>query len=144
MKPKDNSENQIFEINLDKICFIILKVREFEVKVDPVDIDSGSNPIDDLDLDILEARQEDNVYDELSSFIDNLNEDEALDLIALMWVGRGTYDAEDFQEARAVAAKGATHTPAEYLLGTPLLSEHLQNGLDAFNLTCDEAETIHL
>jgi hypothetical protein len=144
MKPKDNSENQIFEINLDKICFIILKVREFEVKVDPVDIDSGSNPIDDLDLDILEARQEDNVYDELSSFIDNLNEDEALDLIALMWVGRGTFDAEDFQEARSVAAKGATHTPAEYLLGTPLLSEHLQNGLDAFNLTCDEAETIHL
>ncbi len=144
MKPRDDTEDQVFEINLDKVCFIILKAREFEVKVAPVDVDSGSNPIDDLDLDILQERREDSVYEELSSFIDNLNEDEALDLVALMWIGRGTYDPEDFQEARAVAAKEATHTAAEYLLGTPLLAEHLQNGLDAFNLSCEEAETIHL
>ena len=144
MKPRDDTEDQVFEINLDKVCFIILKAREFEVKVAPVDVDSGSNPIDDLDLDILRERREDSVYEELSSFIDNLNEDEALDLVALMWIGRGTYDPEDFQEARAVAAKEATHTAAEYLLGTPLLAEHLQNGLDAFNLSCEEAETIHL
>ena len=144
MKPKGEIEDQVFEINLDKVCFIILKVREFEVKVAPADTDSGPNPIEGLDLDLLQERQDDSVYDELSSFIDNLNVDEGLDLIALMWIGRGTFDPEDFQEARAVAAKEATHTTAEYLLGTPLLSEHLQNGLDAFNLSCDEAETIHL
>jgi len=143
MKPSEYEEAP-FEINLDKVCYIIIKAREFEVKVDPVDVDPGSNPIDDMDLDVLEARQEDSVFDELHSFIDNLNEDEALDLIALMWVGRGTYDAEDFAEAREFAAKEATHTPAEYLLGTPLLSEHLQDGLEAFDLSCEEVETIHL
>jgi len=143
MKPSD-AEDTAFEINLDKVCYIIIKSREFEVKVDPVDVDPGSNPIDDMDLDVLEARQEDSVYDELHSFIDNLNDDEALDLIALMWVGRGTYDAEDFAEAREVAAKEATHTAAEYLLGTPLLAEHLQSGLEAFDLSCEETETIHL
>lgn len=144
MNLRTDIEDQIFEINLDKICFVVLKAREFETITTPVDIDTDSSSLDDLDLDILEARRDDSAYDELHSFINGLNEDEALDLIALMWVGRGTFEAEDFQEARTVAAKEGTHTPAEYLLGTPLLAEHLQNGMDSFGLSCEDAETIHL
>lgn len=132
------------DISLDKVCYLIMKVRQFEVKVAPSDETSGSNPIDDLDLEILEDLEEDPIYDELVAFFEDLNEDEALDLVALMWVGRGTYEAGEFQEARDLARKEATHTTAEYLLGTPLLSEHLQNGLDALGLSCQDEETIHL
>ena len=132
------------DISLDKVCYLIMKVRAFEVKVAPSEENSGSNPIDDLDLEILEDLEDDPTYDELVAFFEDLNEDEALDLVTLMWIGRGTYGVGEWQEARDLARKEATHTTAEYLLGTPLLSEYLQNGLDAFGLSCQEAETIHL
>ena len=140
----EGEKSEVFQISLDKICFVILKARELESETPRENFEPSETPFEELDLEALEERGEDPGRDELASFIDNLNEDEAFDLIALMWVGRGTYDADDFAEARDVARKEATHTPAEYLLGTPLLAEHLQNGLEAFDLSCGDAETIKL
>lgn len=134
----------MFEINLDKICFVILKSREMESGTPVENSEPSETPLEDMDLDTLEARRDDPENIELVAFIDNLNDDEALDLIALMWVGRGTYEPDDFLEARKVAEKEATHTPAEYLLGTPLLAEHLQAGIEAFDMSCEDAETIKL
>ena len=133
-----------FSISLDKICFIILKAREQESGTPLENFEPSEMPLEDMDIETIEERPEDTDSDELASFIDNLNDDEALDLVALMWIGRGTYDATDFVAAREVARKEATHTPAEYLMGTPLLAEHLQNGLEAFDLSCEDAETIKL
>src|SRR5215471_15391021 len=41
-------------ISPETVCYIIVKAREFDVKVDPTDPDSGSNPGDDNEVDILE------------------------------------------------------------------------------------------
>ncbi len=125
-----------FTISLDKVCFLIERLQEFEDKNPPADIGGDEAHLEDPDLDGIDTSYDDPLMDELSSFFDNLNEDESLDLVALMWIGRGTYDADDWEEAREVAAKEATHSVAEYLLGTPLLSEHLESGLEAFNLSC--------
>ncbi len=79
---------------------------------------------------IYEMDTEDPIQQQVRGLIDGLNEDEAYDIIALMWIGRGTYGIDEFQEARKVAREEATQSTADYLLGTPLLADYLEEGLD--------------
>lgn len=89
---------------------------------------------------ILMARELDRAEGELRAFIENLNEEEAVSLVALMWIGRGTYEPDELQEAIRTAREEADHPAADYLLGSPHLSDHLESGLDAFGLSASEDE----
>lgn len=89
---------------------------------------------------ILMARELDRAEGELRAFIDNLTEEEAVSLVALMWVGRGTFDPDELSEAIRTAREEADHPAADYLLGSPHLSDHLENGLDALGLSAQEDE----
>lgn len=77
---------------------------------------------------------------ELSEFIENLNEDEKASLVALAWVGRGAFDAEDFDEAVRTALDEATSPTAEYLMGMPHLAENLEYGLDQMGISVADVE----
>lgn len=128
-----------FTISLDKICFLIKKAHEFESDLPSENLSGDEAHTEDLDIEGIEVAGlslDEPGMDELSAFFENLNDDEGLDLVTLMWIGRGTYETEDWKEAREVATKEATHSVAEYLLGTPLLAEHLENGLESFGLSC--------
>ncbi|MCM2562924.1 DUF3775 domain-containing protein [Lutimaribacter sp. EGI FJ00015] len=89
---------------------------------------------------ILMAREMSRAEGELRAFIDRLTEDEQVSLVALMWIGRGSFDAEELDEAKATAASEATTPTADYLLGSPHLSDHLENGLDALGLSVTDEE----
>ena len=89
---------------------------------------------------ILMARDLDRAEPELRAFIDDMTEEEAQSLVALMWIGRGTFDAEDLEEALRTARDEADHPAADYLLGAPHLSDHLENGLDALGLSAVDDE----
>jgi len=128
-KPHQPSLN----LPLDKVSFIILKAREYDVKEEGADPDSGSNPIDDGQTDVLTNKQEDPVREELLSAIRSLNEDERLRLVALAWLGRGTYSKEEWREAIATARSEHSRRTAEYLLGWPLLGDYLEDGLALFD-----------
>ncbi len=78
--------------------------------------------------------------DELRGFINDLNVDEKAELTALAWVGRGTFDAEDFDEAIATAIAEATVPTSDYLIGMPHLAENLEAGMEAMGLDVTEAE----
>lgn len=80
---------------------------------------------------IHEMNTEDPLQQQVRGLIDGLNEDESYDLVALMWIGRGTYGLDEFQEARKVAQEEATQSTSDYLLGTPLLADFLEEGLNA-------------
>lgn len=127
-------------IPLDKVCFIIIKAREFDEKVEVTDPDSGSNPSDDMDVEVLESYPDDPTYDELSGAIMALNDDEKFDLVALTWIGRGDYTAAEWNEARAQAAGASTKHFPDYLTGMPLLGDLLEEGLAAFDLSCEDVE----
>lgn len=116
-------------IPIATVAFIIQLARQFEVKVAPYDDNEDAELSDEDEADLLEARRSDPIYDELVEVIDDLNDDEALDLVALMWIGRGTYSPDQWDEARETARVEATHSTADYLLGTPLLSDFLEEGL---------------
>ena len=127
---------------LDKVSFIILKAREFDVKEEDADPDSGSNPIDDGQTDILATKQDDPVREELLGAIRALNEDERMRLVALAWLGRGTYSKEEWREAIATARSEHSRRTAEYLLSLPLLGDYLEDGLAMFNAgIVDDADT---
>jgi hypothetical protein len=122
------------ELNIatDKIAFIVEKAREFDVKEGDSDPDAGSNATDDGNTDVLEDNGEDPVREELVSFINDLNNDEKAELVALAWVGRGTFGVSDWNEAVSTARSEHGKYTAKYLLEMPLLGDYLEDGLAEF------------
>ncbi len=123
------------QIALDKLRYIIAKARELDAQEPAVDEDSGSNPIDDGFRDVLEDDEGDPTFWELETFIDGLNIDEQHELVALTWVGRGDFDAEQWGEAVAEARRRHTGPTSSYLLGIPILADYLDEGLASFGLS---------
>lgn len=89
---------------------------------------------------IILARDLDTRDEEFDAFIEALNADEQAALVALMWVGRGTFEPEDYAEAVETAMAEATTPTAEYLKGSLHLAEHLENGLELMGIDPTEAE----
>jgi len=133
-KPAEISPPEL-NIASDKVAFIIEKAREFDVKEGLSDPNSGSNPTDDGDADVLEDDPGDATRQELFAAIRALNEDERSALIALAWVGRGTYTLDEWQEALDTAYAEHSKRPATYLMSLPLLGDYLEVGLDAFGIS---------
>jgi Protein of unknown function (DUF3775) len=127
-------------ISAEKVGFLIEKAREFDVKEGATDPDSGSNGADDNMIDVLEDG-DDPVVNEITSFIDAMTEDEQVDLVALMRLGRGDGSIEEWDDLRREAADGRNRRTAAYLLGEPLISDYLAEGLDAFGLTWTDERT---
>ena len=111
-----------------KVCFIIIKAREFDAKDEVTEPDPGSNPSDDKDAAVLEDHSDDPVVEELRSLINSLSEDEQIDLVELTWLGRDDYCASDWPTVREEAARAHNERTADYLLGTPLLGDFLEGG----------------
>lgn len=112
---------------------ILLKAREFDVKVPQTDPDSGSNPSDDDSVDALEFGPSDNTRNELISAIRDLNDDEQSDLIALILVGRGDFSLGEWNEARQTAAQIGRRNIPRHVAEIPLASDYLEEGLSQFN-----------
>ncbi|GFE66326.1 DUF3775 domain-containing protein [Litoreibacter roseus] len=89
---------------------------------------------------ILLAHEMERAENELRSFLDTLNEDEAASLVAVMWIGRESYGPDELKEALSMAYAEATTPTADYLIGTPHLADHLENGLEALGINATAAE----
>jgi Protein of unknown function (DUF3775) len=118
-------------IGLDKIQDIVLKAREFDQEDFPdepdpgTDADPGQDPEERLDA------GDDPTEAELSALIDDLNDDEVVDLIALVWIGRGDFGVDELGEARELARERHQGSSSRYLMGIPTLAEYLAEGLAA-------------
>ncbi|QBR70856.1 hypothetical protein CU048_05720 [Beijerinckiaceae bacterium] len=127
-------------ITTEKVCFIIIKAREFDVKDVVTDPDDASNATDDSMVSVLEDHGDDPVVEEIRGFIGAMNEDEQIDLVALTWLGRGDGTIDDWDELRAEATRAHNKRTATYLLGIPLLSDHLEEALSQFDRSCEDFE----
>jgi hypothetical protein len=128
-------------ISPEKVCFIIVKGREFDAKDIVTDPGEGSNAADDAMISVLEDNPDDPVVQELLGFIGALTEDEQIDLVTLAWLGRGDGDIEDWDQLRAEASRAHNRRTGAYLLGMPLLPDHLEEALSQLGLSCEEFET---
>ena len=77
---------------------------------------------------------------ELEAFVENLNEDEQASLVALMWIGRESFEPDQLEEAKRQAALEATAPTEDYLTGIPALAEYLEDGMDALGIDVATAE----
>lgn len=127
-------------IALEHICFLVVKAREFDAKVEVVEPEPGSNPGDEDMREVLEDYQDDAVEEELTEFIDGLSYDEQVDLVTLAWLGRDDYTVEDWASVRQEAADAHNNRTAAYLLGMPMLGDYLEEGLALLGLSCQEFE----
>ncbi len=127
---EDDAEIPI-DIDPALVEFIILKARAFDVKIAPVEPDPGSNATDDGERGVLEDYSSDQTETELRDAIEQVSDDAAIDLVAMLWLGRGDYSRGEWQQARAAAAERSSGPLSDYLLGEPNLGDFLEEGLTA-------------
>jgi hypothetical protein len=125
------------EISPAKVGFVIVKSREIAAKV--AAWDDGATSDHDAES-ILESFSDDATQDELMGFIRDLNEDEQASLVALAWIGRGSFGPDELEEALATARAERTNRTDEYLLGMPLLPDYLEEALDRLGYSVEDAE----
>lgn len=130
----------MLNISPEKVCYIIVKAREFDVKVPPVEPDPGSNPADSGEREILVDYADDATLEELKGALGSLNEDEIIDILALVWMGRGDYTADLWEDAVRRAGETVDKTVVEYLVGIPLLGDYLEEALSQLGHSCEEYE----
>jgi len=139
--PKQERTMPELAISPEKVGFLIEKAREFDVKEAATDPDSGSNGADDDMIDVLQDNGRDPVVREITGFIDALSEDEQIDLVALMRLGRGDGTIEEWKDLRRQAAEGRNDRTASYLLGEPMLGDLLADGMDELGIDWTDEPT---
>jgi hypothetical protein len=127
-------------ISSEKVCFLIVKAREFDVQDASSDPDSGSNAADDGMIDVLEDHASNPIAQELRSYLIALSDDEKADLIAMMQIGRGDGTLEDWEALRNEAIRERLARSAAYLMGQPQLGDFLEEGLSQLGFSCAEFE----
>ena len=129
----------MIEIAPEKVAHVIIRARAFDSKVGAWDDADTSDASEDSDS-VLEDMGGDATRDELAAFIDGLNVDEQVSLVAVTWVGRGTFEAEDIKEAIDMARNERVNATSAYLLGIPMLSDYLEEGLEKLGFSIEDAE----
>ncbi|MEM9781501.1 MAG: DUF3775 domain-containing protein [Pseudomonadota bacterium] len=113
----------------DTLQWIVQRAREFDVKdVDTLEEEGETDGSDALS--VLEARPDDTVEDELRSWIADLTDRQQAELVAIFWIGRGDGELEDLPALVAEAMRAKTTPTEDYLLGSPMLADHLEAGME--------------
>ena len=128
---------------LETLCRIVLRAREYEAQTVDFADDEDADDVDDEQegaLSVLEDDINTSVEDELRSVFEDLGEDQLAEVIAFCWVGQGTYEAADWDEAMDEAqsvVSDSVDQAIDELMEQPMLASVLESGLAAFDLSCD-------
>jgi hypothetical protein len=125
-------------ISPEKVFFIVAKARQTDSKATESDL--ASDLSDDDVVFGLEDHSKETDRSELATFIRGLNVDEQIDLVALMWLGRGDGDLDNWRELRGEAARAHNNRTASYLIGTPMLADYLEEALLQFGKSLEDFE----
>ncbi len=121
------------DLNRDIIEGIIDKAREFNERDDVTPFEEESEPeIDDVEWagQMTDRYGEDPIYQQFKAMIEDLEPDQQITIVALMWIGRGDYEPGEWEDAREYATDAWTDHTADYLIGTPLLADYLDEALE--------------
>jgi hypothetical protein len=133
------------EIAVESVCHVIALSRELVADMDELQDEPGEHSPDDVAKEELPEEDErpqtnSTEYEELKEFLEGLNDDEQFELIAMAWIGRGTFTADDWDEAVETAQDEHPRNALRYLLGMPLLADYLEEGLSELGLSCEDVE----
>jgi len=125
-------------VPLETVCRLIVRGRELEAQVPAIETDDEEEPSDSDDpFAVLEDEANSAVEEEVAGLLEDLAEDEVAEVLALALIGRGTYDASEWDEALEEAGEGEALDAVSQLREMPMLSAYLEAGLTAFDVSCD-------
>ena len=127
----------MLDLNPEIVCFIIDRAHAFQAKEQVVIPEEPTDPGDDWGSQILADHSSDLTHQELKNTIDDLEPDQQVTLIALMWLGRGDYDLKDWESAVCDAQDNWNTRTSNYMIGTPLLADYLSEGLALHGYSCE-------
>jgi len=130
-------EEPTLGVSPEKICNLIARARAFHAKEEVVIPEQPSSPTDNWALQVLADHKDDPSYQELRYLIGGMDEEEQTNLVALMWLGRGDYSEDEWNEALDDARGRLSDHTAEYVIATPLVADYLEEGLSALGYTCE-------
>jgi hypothetical protein len=129
---------------LETLCRLIIRAREMEAQVPAQDPDEDADNVDDFDdegedqaLSVLEDEINTGVEEEMRATLDDLADDQLAETLALAWVGRGTYDGSEWDDAYTEASDVDPESAIDELMDMPLLASYLESGLAAFDYSCE-------
>jgi hypothetical protein len=128
----------MLHVRIETICFLIVKAHEFQSQEQVVLPELPEIPTEDWALETLADHTEDPCLNEVQEMMGEMNERQRAEVIALMWVGRGDYDVEDWESAVEDALEAHSERAAEYLLAHPTVAEDLEEGLIQLGYSCEE------
>jgi hypothetical protein len=138
-RPPDDDDDVDLGISLETVATVVDHARAVQVteETDPAQLSEDENS----EAALLQENPDDQTEDSLREFIDSLNDDEQAALIALAWVGRGDYGADEWEEAQRLAAeRNESGGAGVYLLGMDMVGDLLAEGVAAFGLSIEDIE----
>ncbi len=125
-------------VSLETVCRLIVRAREIEAQVPAIETEEDADPQDTDDpMSVIEDEANEASEAELLAALEDLGEDQVAEVLALAWVGRGTYDASEWEEALEEASDRDAESPIDQLLDMQMLAGYLDAGLAAFDLSCE-------
>lgn len=121
----------MLNINSETVCFLIERAREFQVSESDASFDGEASGSDAM------AERHDPAYHQFKSTIEDLEPDQQIEVVAMMWLGRGDFSVEEWTQGLQQAGDSWNTRTAEYLIGTPLLADYLLEGLQAHGMDCE-------
>lgn len=129
----------MLSINPDVVCAIIEKCQEFHAKEEvSIPHDNVWDGDDDWAMQILADHADDDTLQELKYIIQDLDPNHQVELVALIWLGRGDYAEDEWHDALRQAHANWNARTAEYVIATPLVAEYLLEGLWCLGYGCGD------
>jgi hypothetical protein len=125
-------------IPLDTLCSLIDLAREFQAKEEVVFPEVPASPTDDWAMQVLADHHDDLNVAEFNGIVSDMSERQRSELVALMWLGRGDFSVDEWEEAVDEALGDFSIRAAAYVLAHPMVSDHLEEGMIAFGLSCED------
>lgn len=132
-----DSNDSTLDISIETVCRLIDLAMEFHAQEQVVIPEERGNPSGDWAQQVLAAHVEDSTLQEFKADVQDLEPDQQNQLVALLWLGRGDYELDEWDEAVAYAAENASPTTADYLIAHPMLADYLIEGLVQHGYSCD-------
>lgn len=125
-------------VSLETVCRLIVRAREMEAQVPGLAADEEEDPLDaDDEFAVMDDETNTVIEEEMRVALDELADDQIAEVLALAWIGRGTYDATEWTEAVEVANESDGEPSVDQLLDMPMLAAYLEAGLAAFDMNCN-------
>ena len=130
----------MLKVRLETLCYVIAKAREFQAKEQVVFPEISSDQGDDWAMQVLADHRDDMSLLEIKASVEDLSPEQQAELVALMWLGRGDYALEEWEEAsaEALAQYLDNENTVHYLMAHPMVSDHLEEGLIAHGYSCED------